>query len=108
MKVPRLPVRDDTGDTDDAGRPDPKYFRLWEHVKDALSPADSWIGGLFATLFNAGYRQALEDVRAEHTGGALSFGHQRLAQMVEPDSSVSSLLIVIASLDNRPSWTNSP
>jgi type III restriction enzyme len=40
VKVPRLPIRDDDGNTDDADRPDPKYFRLWEHIKDALSPAD--------------------------------------------------------------------
>ncbi len=32
-KVPRLPVADDTGDTDEAGRPDPQFFRLWEHIK---------------------------------------------------------------------------
>ncbi len=40
VKVPRLPVMDDTGKKDDAGRPDPKYFRLWEHVKKRLKPSD--------------------------------------------------------------------
>ena len=40
VKVPRLPVNDDTGNEDDAGRPDPRYFRLWEHIKDNLQPVD--------------------------------------------------------------------
>jgi len=38
VKIPRLPVKDDTENKDDAGRPDPKYFRLWKHVCDALPP----------------------------------------------------------------------
>jgi type III restriction enzyme len=32
VKVPRLPVRDDAGAKDEAGRPDPKYFRLWRNI----------------------------------------------------------------------------
>lgn len=36
VKIPRIPVLDDTTTTDDAGRPDPKYFRLWKHVTDAI------------------------------------------------------------------------
>jgi type III restriction enzyme len=40
-KVPRLPVRDDVGAKDDAGRPDPKYFRLWRNINDKeLKPED--------------------------------------------------------------------
>ncbi len=34
VKIPRLPVQDTTG------RPDPKYFRLWEAVKEGLKPAE--------------------------------------------------------------------
>lgn len=33
-KIPRLPALDNTG------RPDPKYFRLWEHVGRSLGPGD--------------------------------------------------------------------
>ena len=33
-KIPRLPALDNTG------RPDPKYFRLWEHVAKSLRPGD--------------------------------------------------------------------
>ena len=40
VKIPRLPVRDDLGKKDDAGRPDPKYYRLWEHIKSAMQPVD--------------------------------------------------------------------
>jgi type III restriction enzyme len=32
-KIPRLPVSDDTG------RPDPRFFRLWEDIKGKCSPA---------------------------------------------------------------------
>ena len=34
VKIPRLPVLDTTG------RPDPKYFRLWDTIKDGLQPAE--------------------------------------------------------------------
>ena len=33
-KIPRLPVKDTDDHKDDAGRPDPKYFRLWKNIKD--------------------------------------------------------------------------
>ena len=38
-KIPRLPVIDSTG------RPDPVYFRLWEHVTKNLGPGDRLPGG---------------------------------------------------------------
>jgi type III restriction enzyme len=34
VKIPRLPVQDTTG------RPDPKYFRLWDHIKEGRQPAE--------------------------------------------------------------------
>ena len=40
VKVPRLPVKDSTGATDEAGRPDPEYFRLWDHVVEKLTSKD--------------------------------------------------------------------
>lgn len=43
VKVPRLPVKDDSGAKDDAGRPDPKYFRLWAHIKESLDPKADYI-----------------------------------------------------------------
>ncbi len=38
VKIPRLPVLDDKHGKDDAGRPDPKYFRLWKHITESLKP----------------------------------------------------------------------
>ena len=38
VKIPRLPVSDTTG------RPDPKYFKLWEWIKDGLQPAELMSG----------------------------------------------------------------
>ncbi len=38
-KIPRLPAADNTG------RPDPKYFRLWEHVMDGLRAGERLTGG---------------------------------------------------------------
>ncbi len=32
VKIPRLPVSDNTG------RPEPKYFRLWQNINDSLEP----------------------------------------------------------------------
>ncbi|RKU27807.1 hypothetical protein C6499_11270 [Candidatus Poribacteria bacterium] len=34
-KIPRIPISDSTG------RPEPKYFRLWEHITDALDSKPS-------------------------------------------------------------------
>ena len=49
-KIPRLPARDDTG------RPDPKYFRLWQRVQEALGPGDRLPGG--KPKPEAAYREA--------------------------------------------------
>ena len=39
VKIPRLPVLDTTG------RPDPKYSKLWEKIKETLEPAEFLPGG---------------------------------------------------------------
>ena len=49
-KIPRLPARDDSG------RPDPKYFRLWQRVQEALGPGDRLPGG--KPKPEAAYREA--------------------------------------------------
>lgn len=38
-KIPRLPAMDNTG------RPDPKYFKLWEHITDGLKGHEKLPGG---------------------------------------------------------------
>jgi type III restriction enzyme len=42
VKIPRMPVLQEGGEntTDDAGRPDPKYFRLWKHIQDQIPAAE--------------------------------------------------------------------
>lgn len=40
VKIPRLPVRDDHGQKDEVGRPDPKYFRLWANISRSLKPTE--------------------------------------------------------------------
>ncbi len=49
-KIPRLPVSDTTG------RPEPKYFRLWQTITDEISTADRLPGG--KPKPNAVYREA--------------------------------------------------
>jgi type III restriction enzyme len=39
-KIPRLPVQDTTG------RPDPRYFRLWDAIRDGLQPGEKLPGRL--------------------------------------------------------------
>ncbi len=39
VKIPRLPVFDDTTAKDEAGRPNPKFLRLWRNIVDDLKPA---------------------------------------------------------------------
>jgi type III restriction enzyme len=45
VKIPRLPVKDTAGTTDDAGRPDPKYFRLWHRINSDLKPSEKFGSG---------------------------------------------------------------
>ena len=49
-KIPRLPVSDTTG------RPEPRYFRLWQSITDEISTADKLPGG--KPKPNAVYREA--------------------------------------------------
>ena len=45
VKIPRLPVKDDRGKKDEAGRPDPKYFRLWHNITSSLQPGEKLSSG---------------------------------------------------------------
>jgi type III restriction enzyme len=45
VKIPRLPVKDDTAKKDEAGRPDPKYFRLWHNISSSLKPKEKLPSG---------------------------------------------------------------
>ncbi len=52
VKIPRLPVSDTTG------RPDPKYFKLWEYIKGGLEPAEFLPGRARRPKPDAVYREA--------------------------------------------------
>ncbi len=52
VKIPRLPVSDNTG------RPDPKYFKLWEWIKDGLQPAELMTGKSKKPRPDVVYREA--------------------------------------------------
>jgi type III restriction enzyme len=45
VKIPRLPVMDDTQRKDLAGRPDPKYFRLWHNITGPLKKSEKLPSG---------------------------------------------------------------
>jgi type III restriction enzyme len=52
VKIPRLPVIDTTG------LPDPKYFKLWEKIKDGLQPAERQPGSSGKPKPHIVYREA--------------------------------------------------
>lgn len=82
VKIPRLPVKDDLGKRDDAGRPDPQYFRLWDHIKKKLRPEDYirrgepkpeaiylHSEGALKTLASQ-WKKKFDDIRASTAGGS--------------------------------------
>lgn len=72
VKVPRLPVRDDTATKDEVGRPDPKYYRLWEHLRGSLRPVDK-----------VGKRAKPEAIYRESEGALVTLAAQWKAQFDE-------------------------
>lgn len=57
VKIPRLPVLDTTG------RPDPKYFRLWERIKEDLQPGEFLPGRARKPKPEAIWREAEDALR---------------------------------------------
>jgi type III restriction enzyme len=51
VKIPRLPVSDTTG------RPEPQYFRLWQHLNERIPPADRLPGRARKPKPEAVYRE---------------------------------------------------
>jgi type III restriction enzyme len=52
VKIPRLPVSDTTG------RPEPKYFRLWQHITENLQPGERLPGRARKSKPEVIYREA--------------------------------------------------
>ncbi len=76
VKIPRLPVSDTTG------RPDPKYFKLWQSITAGLQPGEKLPGGkpkpevvwreaedALATLASQ-YKERFQIVQGATPGGA--------------------------------------
>jgi type III restriction enzyme len=57
VKIPRLPVLDTTG------RPDPKYFRLWERIREELQPGEFLPGRARKPKPDAIWREAEDALR---------------------------------------------
>jgi type III restriction enzyme len=52
VKIPRLPVSDTTG------RPEPRYFRLWQHITEGLQPGERLPGQARKPKPDVVYREA--------------------------------------------------
>ena len=83
-KIPRLPVSDNTG------RPEPKYFRLWKTIQDAILPAER-SGG--KPKPEAVYREAHDALNTLASQWAERFGYIKQASD-EKDKTPPVLIIV--------------
>ena len=83
-KIPRLPVSDNTG------RPEPKYFRLWKTIQDAILPAER-SGG--KPKPEAVYREAQDALNTLASQWAERFGYIEQASD-EKDKTPPVLIIV--------------
>ena len=83
VKIPRLPVMDDKGKKDEAGRPDPKYFRLWRHIVDSLGAKD-----------RAGKRWKPDSILAQAEGALNTLTSQWMARYEEIERSSKGELAV--------------
>lgn len=88
VKVPRMPVEDDQGGKDDAGRPDPKFFRLWRHMVQRMTPADKLAGKRWKP--EALYREAAAALTTLASNWRLQFQKMEQAQ-----SDIPPVLIVV-------------
>ncbi len=71
-KIPRIPISDSTG------RPEPKYFRLWEHITARL-----------------GKRPKPEDIYTEANDALITLASQWKAQFDENGSQIPNCMIVV-------------
>ena len=83
-KIPRLPVSDSTG------RPEPKYFRLWKTIQDAILPAERSRGKPKPEVV---YREAQDALNTLASQWAERFGYIEQASD-EKDKTPPVLIIV--------------
>jgi type III restriction enzyme len=87
-KIPRLPVKDDTGQTDDAGRPVAEYFRLWETIKDRCATNEK-VGG--KPTADASYKHAEDAIKTLASQWKLQFDAMASKEM----GSIPPVLIIV-------------
>ncbi|MDE0635449.1 MAG: DEAD/DEAH box helicase family protein [Candidatus Poribacteria bacterium] len=68
-KIPRLPVSDNTG------RPEPKFFRLWKTINDAILPAERLPGRARKPKPEVVYREAEDALRTLASQWEERFGY---------------------------------
>ena len=91
VKIPRLPVRDNAERKDDIGRPDPKYFRLWRAINDALKPIDRTANG--RPKPEAVYREAESALLTLAAQWAVRF--ERIRQASPGETVIPPVLIIV-------------
>ena len=91
-KIPRLPVSDTTG------RPEPKFFRLWKTINDAILPAERLPGRARKPKPEAVYREAEDALRTLASQWKERFGYIEDASDAQ-DKTPPVLIIVCDNTD---------
>ena len=91
-KIPRLPVSDTTG------RPEPKFFRLWEAIQAAILPADRLPGRARKPKPAAVYREAQDALNTLASQWKERFGYIQEASDVQ-DKTPPVMIIVCDNTD---------
>ena len=87
VKIPRLPVLDTTG------RPDPKYFRLWEAIREGLEPAEFLPGKARKPKPEAIYREA--EAALQQIGGQWVERFNYIQEATPGQERVPPVLIIV-------------
>jgi type III restriction enzyme len=92
VKIPRLPVSDTTG------RPEPKYFRLWQHITESLQPGEKLPGRARKPKPEVVYREAEPALRTLASQWVERFKYIQEATD-EKDKTPPVLIVVCANTD---------
>ena len=86
VKIPRLPVLDTTG------RPDPKYFKLWERIREDLQPGEFLPGRARKPKPEAIWREAEDALRQMAGQWSQRFD---LAHLAKPGQEVVPPVLIV-------------
>ncbi|MDP9363199.1 MAG: DEAD/DEAH box helicase family protein [Chloroflexota bacterium] len=87
VKIPRLPISDTTG------RPEPRYFRLWQAINEAIAPAERLPGKARKPKPEAVYREAEAALRTLASQWVERFGY--VQQAAPGQERVPPVLIIV-------------